>query len=239
MGLDIPALRILRETIRIYQDCQTYSDQGQVTVFSSDPGSQSRRQLRFATAFRRPNRLRFDVRGVPEAADGASSGTLEPSAPYESQAPQRGHQDAVVCWDGEAVETWMADQPVPVESLTIESILAEVSDLPTAAAGYVAHLLLCDPEDLAQERRARYHGTRKIDEGECHKLTIPAAAGRTALTLWIDVDSHLIRRLLEVHRPVASCPTARPVQTILRFEPELDKSVRDELFDYQPPSGPG
>ncbi|MFT5052054.1 MAG: hypothetical protein ACI8QZ_003486 [Chlamydiales bacterium] len=234
MGLDIPALRILRETIRIYQDCQTYSDQGQATVFSSEPGQRGRRELRFATAFRRPSRLRFDVRPAPliESADG------EPplySPPSESGASR---EDAVVCWDGEAVETWMADEPVPVESLTIESILAEVSDLPTAAAGYVAHLLLCKPEDLAQERRARYHGTRSIEEGECHKLTIPAAAGRTALTLWLDVESHLIRRLLEVHRPVAAHSGARPVQTILRFQPQLDGGVRDELFDYQPPSRP-
>jgi len=132
----------------------------------------------------------------------------------------------------------MDNEPTPVESLTIESILAEVSDLPTAAAGYVAHLLLSQTGDLAQERRARYHGTREIDEGECHKLTIPAAAGRTALTLWIDVESYLIRRLLEVHRPIAARPSERPVQTILRFAPELDGRVGDELFDYQPPTPP-
>lgn len=226
MGLDIPALRVLRETIRTYQECESYSDHGRATVFSYETGRNPRRELTFKTAFRRPDRLRFDVHAVADEDD------------FPAMALGARADDAVVCWRGAGFETWLDAEPAPVESMTLESVLAEVSDLPTAAAGYVAHLLLRNSADFAKEHRVRYHGVRSLETSKCHKVTIPTGTAgdrSNALTLWIDVESHLIRRLLEVHRTAQGRQLARPTQTILRFEPALDRGLDDELFRYDPP----
>lgn len=208
MGLDVDALRVLRETMRVYGDCRTYVDRGRVTVYAYDSRHAGRpTRSSFATVFRRPDRLRFDVREI------------------EALAPCR--EEAVVCWDGRRALTWRPIFERPLASPHLERAVAEAAGLPAGGASYVLHLLLGRPWRHAPEHRARWLGRRALGDDECDKLQLGGRTCERCYTLWIDVRTHLVRRILEV---AARSRGEEPTQRVFRLEPRVDASVDERLF---------
>lgn len=214
MSLDVRALRVLHRTLRVYGHCRTYTDRGHFTVYSYDRHRAVQpREADFATVFRRPSQLRFDVRETDD------------TSPW--------HDEAVVCWNGGGVLTCRPLLDDQQESGSIEGALARATGLSPGAADYIPHLLLRRPWKYALERRAHLRGTRVLDGAECYKIAFESESGDRAYTLWIDAGSYLVRRILEVRAREAMAPTrARRTQTVFCLAPEVDVGVDEDLFHY-------
>ena len=216
MSLDVRALRVLHRTLLVYGSCRTYADRGRFTVYAYDRHRAGQpREAEFATVFRRPSQLRFDVRDSDD------------TTPW--------HDEAVVCWNGGGVLTWRPLLDDQEESSSMERALARATGLSPGAADYIPHLLLQRPWSFALERRAHLLGTRVLDGAECHKISFNSESGDRAYTLWIDAHTYLVRRLLEVRARDASAPrNERRIQTVFCMSPEVDVGVDEDLFHYGP-----
>jgi outer membrane lipoprotein-sorting protein len=208
---------ILQKTRDTYGQMKSYADSGMVVY---EYGASSEDKHSFSTAFSRSPRhflLDFHKQGG----------------------------DRYVIWaDSDAFHTWWkttgqhTDYPNPNNSpaislsdLNSQGTAMKIPTLLYGKAFGAAMLNIADPT---------VDGTDEIDSRRCHRITgrlsdVYAATGKEVnirkVTIWIDAESFLIRKLVEESKPL---PGQRS-RKITIYEPRANPTLDDAKFKFTPP----
>jgi outer membrane lipoprotein-sorting protein len=206
----------------MYAALKTYSDTGAVDHEFGTTSPLSHEHHTFKTYYRAPRSFFFDFTKV-------------------------GNIDRHVVWsDEQAFYTWWratgATQSYPKGQGS--------SAFVTGAAHSVGSILVISPwlfsqagltGALTEFGDATLAGTETINGRPCHKLTgtgksVYGATGHVsnvrAMTVWIDVDTLLVRRVLEDPTPPGEKVVSR---TTTSFEPQANPTLDDAVFKFTPP----
>jgi thiol-disulfide isomerase/thioredoxin len=187
--------------VATYSKASSYDDRGTVTTVSSGSSSQTVK-LAFETAFIRDRRFRFEYARIGRQALGSSRFVI--------------WSDFTHTYTDWSLQPHIIDDG-PNLGLAIE-----------AAAGISSLSSIVIPKMLTRAlgtflgpRSPSIDGIETVAGHPCWRLRDKF---RTAdpVTLWVDRDSHLLRRLETSHR----CPKFATVSTI-DYEPEIDRPVDD------------
>jgi hypothetical protein len=235
-GLAQPAAElpdVLKNTIKFYSTLTSYSDTG--TVRTETAGTDD--DARFSTHFRRATRdLYFDyqslksiTRSTKFAIDLSSYRHVIWMFKGEMQTYDfRTDSHEVVNPDngGQVRALQNANYGSRGVSILVPSLIYSQSRLPSA---------------VLQIEEAQLAGTEDLDGHRCHKIIGVAAAyypsgQRTnvrAVTLWIDAQTQLIRRVFE------DTPKGYPAGGVMRltitFQPQANPTIDDAKFQFKVP----
>jgi len=225
---------VLKQSIAYYSTLESYSDTGTVKVESSGTVETSR----FSTHFRRATRdlqLVFDPISSVTVASGhsisfANHRTVIWMVRGEMQKwEQVGQTHEAVNPDGggQVRALHHAGHRTRGVSMLIPSLLYSKANLPST---------------ILQIEEAEPGGTESIDGRRCHKVVGHAAAyypsgqrtGVRPVTVWIDAESQLVRRVFE------DTPKAYGAGAYLRvtvdFKPQANPTLDDTKFHFTVPA---
>ncbi len=211
------AENILQKTRDTYAQMKSYADNG---VVVNEYGASSEDKHTFSTAFNRsPRHFLLDFH-------------------------KQGGDRYVVWADPDAFHTWwkttgqQADYPNPnnapaisLSDLNSKGTALKIPTLLYGKAFRAAMLNIADPE---------LDGTEEIGGRRCHRVVgrlsdVYAATGKEVnirkVTVWIDSDSFLIRKMIEESKAV---PGQRN-RTITTYEPRVNPALDDSQFKFTPP----
>jgi outer membrane lipoprotein-sorting protein len=189
--------QILARMADVYANCSTYRDEGKVVSRFEE--------ISFSTEFERPFRFRFE---------------------YTRSAPLR---DRYVIWrttSGDARSWWtirrdLSDQPMNLAIATATGVSA-------ASSHHIPRLLMPDEVDgfslgLDDWVDVAVPDEETVNGRACYKLSghYPASP-TTALTLWIDKETFLIRKVFANEATVT-------------YSPQLNTPIEQSTFQFQPP----
>lgn len=197
---------ILQQMADAYAACLTYRDEGHVErVHTGRPAYVTS----FKTVFVRPNRFRSEFKD--------SNG-----------------KDSIVWRDGETVRRWFA--PVVPHIVNGETFEKALMQYVAAMSSQLVHLPgLLSPEWSALNIHLTDFvvreplGDEKVEGIDCFRLIGGVASGM-ALTLWIDKQTLLLRRIYTDGRP-----RGVPIQTTTTFRPVVDSEILEEELQFRPP----
>ena len=200
--------QILETMAKTYASCRSYRDSG---VVRTSYGAQLDMQLSdiaFTTAFVRPDRFRFEF---TEAQPGTAL-------------------RYIVWCNGEDVRRWwtIKDDDAPG---SLSMAIAGATGVSRGAAHIVPRHLL--PERISGTSFADLKDARRLDDadlGSTPCLRVTGTLGRSVRTLWIDRETHVLRRLedsfsSDEHRSV----------TTTDYTPVLDEDIAGALLDFGAP----
>jgi hypothetical protein len=224
---------VLKAAVALYATLASYADTGSIRI--EVPGIVD--ESRFVTRFRRATGdLYFEYQGLT---------STNPSTKYT--VDMRGHRTVV----------WMAKsemQKYDFASRTHETITPgnrQVRALqgltyPTHGTSILIPSLLFPkaqlPGAILQLESATAAGIESVGGARCHKIVGTAAArypsgqrtGVRPVTVWIDAESHLIRRVFE-DTPESYAPGAYQ-RTTITIEPQANPTLPDASFHFTLPS---
>jgi hypothetical protein len=179
--------QLLEAVAEVYANCSTYRDSGQVTTqfLSSE---RTRTSIRpFTTAFRRPDRFRFEYMDRYHVGD---------------------EWKRYIVWaDGPTVRAWWDVLPGREEPESLGLALAAATGVSGGSAHTMPALLMPDRvggRRLIELRELRSLGDEPLGEVTCFRLSgrFPVHrtgqkkhAERSPLTIWINRDTMLVRRI--------------------------------------------
>jgi len=205
----LPARQILERMAKTYAGCKSYRDSGFVrTVYSDALGSRTEERP-FTTAFVRPDRFRF-----------------------EYSETQFGVTMQYVVWrKGKEVRTWWDLRPFAGKLGSLNLALAGATGVSGGSAHTVPALLL--PNEVGGRRLTEIVESRRIDNArlddvEC--LRIQGKYVRSPVTLWIDAQTFLLRRIDEEGK----FETFSTEETTT-YDPVIDGEVPDKMLEFNPP----
>lgn len=224
-----------------YATCATYRDSGKsITRFVTDNRRPYSSIKPFATAFIRPDRFRFEYR--------SRHGDAEDD------------WDRYIIWsDGRTVSTWWDVRPGVERQESLSLAVAAATGVSGGTAHTVSSLLFANQDygrrltDLVEVRSLE---DEHLDGGSCYRLKgqfeptplspeeeqerrerhmritgrPPEHGEESPLTLWIDRESLLLRRLEEGSR----FDTFR-TEKVTYYDSQTDVSI-DEQFEFDPPA---
>jgi outer membrane lipoprotein-sorting protein len=220
---------VLEESLAYYAMLTSYSDTG--TTRQEVPGIVD--EAKFTTYFRRPTRdLYFDFQALT-STNPTNKFTIDMSA-----------QRLIIWMAGGVMQQYdfksraLEQKPQQVQALQT------AGHLTTGASMLIPSLLYAKtdvPGTVRQIKSARVEGTEPVDGHPCHKLVGIAAQqlgnGRQVnerpVTVWIDAESKLVRRVFE------DTPAGYPASTYLRLtttlQPKANPSIDEDRFRFTPP----
>ena len=202
-----------------YAAMKTYSDTGTVTVEYGTPGVSgppSADHYSFSTLYRAPRQFLFDFRADPASGDGR-----------------------LVIWsDGAEFNTWWSETKThEVYPLGQGATAFAVTAYPTKnAAMMIAPLLFSQAGlhgSITDLKLLRTDPVETVNGHRCYKLVgeVALAYGTGATTIWIDVETMLVRKILE-DTPKDAAAVDRITTT---FEPMAEPKIDDSKFKFAPP----
>lgn len=225
---------VLTRSIRSYAGLTSYADTGTVTVETGGTLDQAR----FTTYFRRATRdLFLDYQSLTSVTK-STKFSIDMSGyrtviwmfkgDMQTYDRQTGAHEAINADGGGQVQALQrANYGSHGVSILVPSLIYSQSRLPST---------------ILQIEEAEVAGTEDLDGHRCHKVTGVAAAfypsgQRTnvrPVTVWIDVDSQLIRRLFE------DTPKGYPAGGISRltisYRPQANPTIDDAKFQFKVPA---
>jgi hypothetical protein len=227
---------VLQKTLAYYATLTSYSDTGTMLEDGGGVG----REARFSTYFRRASRdFYFDFQGL-----WSRSGTLKfddtklrtvvwmfknQMEKYQ-QLPQRIHEVINHENGGQVRALSSTNYETKGASIMIPSLLYAQAKLPST---------------LAQIEEAEVAGIEDVNKRRCHKIIGVAAAyypsgQRTSIrsvTVWIDVETQLIRRIFE-DSPKGYGGGTGVLRYTFTFEPQANPAIDDVKFQFKVPPPP-
>ncbi len=218
------AMQILREMEATYKQATTYADAGQVLLRFTRDGQPLEEAFNFAVSFARPNKLRLIAYDAMVVSDGqklhASVGSVK-NVVLQVKAPETLTVETVIADPNVAAALVQGPGgfPVPLPFLLAENTLAKLLD------GILQPPKLLQPEPL--------------DGARCNRVEIDNPDGQ--LTLWIDQQSNLIRRIdlpTQAFKKVLDTQGAVSdvVLTIVLHEARINKPIDDLAFKFEVPA---
>jgi outer membrane lipoprotein-sorting protein len=225
---------VLKKSLAYYSTLTSYSDTG--TVAQEIPGHVT--NAKFVTYFRRASRdLYFDFQTL-NYVDVASKRALDMSR----------YRNVIWMFKGE-METYSfyfrAHEIINAEGGGQVRAVQGASYATMGTSVLIPSLLYSQarmPSTILQVEQATVAGTEEIGKRLCHKVTGIAAAyypsgQRTSVrpvTIWIDVESQLIRRVLE-DTPKGGAAGSLSRLTINYDEPQANPAIDDSKFHFNVP----
>ena len=230
-----PALpEVLKKTIAYYSTLTSYSDTGTMQEDGGGVGAEAR----FTTYFRRASRdFYFDYQPL-----WSRSGTLKFDDSqnrtvvwmFKNQMekyrhlPQRIHEVVNPENGGQVLALSSTNYETKGALIMIPSLLYAQARLPST---------------LLQIEEAEVAGIEEIDRRRCHKIVGVAAAyypsgQRTSIrpvTVWIDVETQLIRRIFE-DSPKGYGGGTGVLRYTFTFEPRANPAIDDAKFQFKVPA---
>jgi hypothetical protein len=194
------AAQPIQKMAATYASCRSYRDQGAVKTTSSSDNRVDEKP--FWTEFIRPDYFRFEYR--------------------DRLAPFFMKWDRNYVWlDHGEVWDWFAFNKGKEREKSLDLALAGATGVSGGSAHRVPRLLM--PKDVTWGRSLadlldpKIDCVESIDGHPCDRITGRYAPG-VDVTVWIDLDSHLIRQVLEVFK-------SHGFQQLTTYEPEIDVAI--------------
>ncbi|MCE9526753.1 MAG: DUF2092 domain-containing protein [Planctomycetales bacterium] len=212
------AKQIIERMAKVYSECKSYRDSGVVKMSLEREGRKTTAEGSFTTAFVRPDRFLFD---------------------YQEQRRTRNFH-FIVWSQGKEVKKYDNTEKGVQASDHLDNAINDVRGLSRWSAHTVPALLLPDKvsglvlTDLTDLKRTE---DGKVGMAECFRIEgklgkdLPIATYRVLpMTLWIDKNSYLLRR---VNRPErAEGWTSEETTT---YDPVIDGKVEAAMLKFEPP----
>lgn len=209
---DAAARDLLAAMAKTYAECTSYRDSG--TVIDTWVGRDQTSTVAFKTTFVRGGSFRFEH--VSPEHDGVGK-------PY------------IVWTDGKVVRTWWPLKPPHVrEESSLEMGIAGATGISMGAALMIPRLLFPDAIRawaLTDVIDPKVEGEEAIDDKPCVKIA--GADGRGGQrTIWLDKQSHLVRKLFVSHPFPDRGYTG---ETTTTYQPELNPAIDPAELEFNPP----
>jgi hypothetical protein len=209
------AVEILNKVQQTYAECISYTDTGVVSC--PDRNSESF-EIQFTTAFMRPSAFRFEF----------------------SRNDEAGKLKQVVWSDGEEVRTWSSDASGVVKEAYEESLGSTIAVAAGASAGSIHRVprllgVVEQGASLTSIRNAQRIEDAILDSNECFRVR--GRLGWVSTTLWIDVDTYLLRRVEQHHSLIQSQledPDTLEFTITTTYDASIDEIIEDRIFRFSP-----
>jgi hypothetical protein len=217
---DPAARRILDQTIKAYANCKSYRDTGVATdVLHKNSGSTRTMERSFATAFVRPDQFRFEF-------DDRDSVIQDPAGDRFSR---------YIIWSrGKEVQTWWDVKPGIEKPESLDFALGAAFGVSGGTSSTIAALLLPDQIHGGKLQLIKIPRGFKLGEDghlgahACHRIV--GTWGKLPMTVWIDKQSYLVRRI----DTQMQTKDAR-VEATTTYDPMIDADLADDLLKFDPP----
>lgn len=225
---------VLKNTIKYYSTLSSYSDTGTVRIETAGTVDDSK----FTTYFRRSTRdLFFDFQALT---------SLTKSTKYSIDLSS--YRMVIWMFKGEmqtydrhsdAHESINPDGAGQVRALQSANYVSHGTSILVPSLIYSQSRL---PSTIHQIEEAELAGTEDVEGRRCHKITGVAAefypsGQRTnvrAVTVWIDVQTQLIRRVFE--DTPKSMPAGGVLRSTITFQPQANPALDDAKFQFTVPA---
>ena len=212
---------VLTRSRAMYQALKSYADTGVVIVEGQSPGAPlTSEKHTFTTYYRAPGHYLFEFKEDPNAGG-----------------------DHVAIWSGGAdFRSWWSATGVAEAYPAAQAISAFATmSFPTGGSAlHMASWLLPKVSiqgTLTDIRNPTSGGTVDLGGRRCHRVNgeVQAHFGAArAVSIWIDVETLLVRRILE------DTPRGLPAGTIDRsttdFDPKVNLTIEDSSFEFKTPA---
>jgi hypothetical protein len=225
-----PALPgVLRESIAGYAKLTSYADAG--TVRQEVPGIIE--ESKFTTHFRRATRdLYFDFQTLT-SRDPKTGFTIDLSA----------NRTVIWMFNGN-MQTYNFTTRTHQQVAAQAQALQRPAHATRGTSMLIPSLLYSQaglPGTVVQIEDAQVAGIEEINQHRCHKVVGTAVAyyrsgartGERPVTVWIDVETHLIRRVVEDTPKSQTLGFSRLTVTL---EPRANPAIEDARFQFTPPA---
>jgi hypothetical protein len=227
---------VLKKTFAYYSTLASYSDTGTMV----EDGGGTGREARFTTYFRRASRdLYFDFQPLFSRSgtvkfDESKSRTvlwMFKNQMEKYQQPPGAHEVVNPDNGGQVKALGSTTYETRGTSIMIASLLYSQAGLPST---------------LSQIQEAEVAGIEDINKRRCQKITGVAWAlypsgQRTNIrpvTVWIDVETQLIRRIFEDTPKGYGSGTGAVLRYTFTFEPRANPVIEDARFPFKVPTAP-
>lgn len=212
---DVTSEGVLAKMREVYAGCDTYEDEGVVTRIFLNRAVPRITQLPFKTSFvREKQRLRYEFRDGPNRY--------------------------VVWGDENGARSWWTIQPDVKAFATIEEALGGPSGVSGGSATMIPPLLM--PEIrwgavLAIVENAEVKGVERVGDRACYRVEAEYLGGMR-ITLWVDTETHLLRRTQELREVDPDGEGGEPplrFETVMTFDPKINGPVPEDRLGFVPP----
>jgi outer membrane lipoprotein-sorting protein len=217
---DPAARRVLDQTIQVYANCKSYRDTGITTAQIHSKTRGERTEQQFATAFLRPGRFRF------EFYDRTTVGR---------DSPDDRKRRTIVWSDGMKVQIWSEAERKTKTVETLSLALGGAFGISGGTSATIAGLLLSGEKIGGKLQLIKFSmgftltDERQLGTHACHRIV--GKWGGSPMTIWIDKQTHLVRRIDTSNRT----PDVH-VEHTTTYEPIIDEAITEELLEFDPPS---
>ena len=226
-----PKAELLLKTVReVYATCASYYDEGEVeSVFVHTSLGNSVDIRPFVTAFvRKAGALRFDFR---------------------HKVGESKWNKYVVWCEGDGVKSWWALRPEVKYGHNLKDALVEARGVSNRSSTAIPSLLLkWSPDDFSELTKIRIVTTESLGEISCVKIeAVESGDGRKCI-LWIDQNTHLLRKYYSVFEidpskvldpgdPSDNERANRPftVRQTITWIPSINKDISASDLTFDPP----
>jgi hypothetical protein len=218
---ELTAKDIIERMAKVYAGAKWYRDSGvveaQVRAAADDKGFDE--ELRFTTAFARPDRFRFE---------------------YKTRI--NGQEFRHIVWrNGKDVQTWWNLRVDVKKPDSLAMAIAQATGVSRNSAHTVPHLLL--PDEVVEWRRTDMWDRERIEDAyvgqvECFRINgrrdMPADSDGPAttetFTAWIEKKAFLLRRIDSTM--VSAIFRSKDTTT---YEPVIDEEIPDRMLEFGVP----
>jgi len=201
---------IVARMAKAYGDCTSYRDSGIVTTVFVTADRHRMVDKPFTTAFVRPGRFRFEYKD------------------YDTSTQLRRY---IIWSDGKDVETWWDLKPGIEKPKSLGLALGGATGVSGSSACRIPSMLLGETwGNLSLTRDAKRAEDGKLDKVDCFR--VEGKYGKQPITLWIDKQSYLVRRLDERK----TFDTFRIEQTTT-YDPTINEKIVDRMLAFDSPAG--
>lgn len=207
---ELTGKQILEQMATAYEKCKTYHDSGTVTTkFIKPEGPGHTNNLRFKTAFVRPDRFRFEYHDL--------------SQPNRSQ---------YIIWShGKDMQSYWAVRPDVEKGKSLGLAIAGAAGVSSLSSQRISTLLMS--EEVGGTRLTHLTGVSRLEDakiGDVACYRIQGLFGKSPIEVWIEKDSLLVRRI-EESRMFEGLMT----ETVTTYDAAFDKEISEKLLKFNPP----
>jgi hypothetical protein len=208
------AVKILERVAQTYAGCRTYQDKGVVRTVFVNGERRRTMELRFRTAFARPDRFRFEF---------SERTCCEDVGRY------------IIWQNGPEVLKWWELRRTVEKPESLGAGLGGAAGVSSSLSRTIPPLLLPDlrPGRLNRSQDPTLLTEAELDGVRC--LRVQVQEGGHPLTAWIDSGSYLVRRL-DFARETSK---DSKVETTTLYEPTIDQEIAEEALAFGVPGKAG
>jgi hypothetical protein len=235
VGLNLPnygdpvAGQIINRMARVYANCKSYRDSGVATTVSTmkkgdDHNFTYTRECLFTTAFVRSDRFRFEYKEKLKLLPGMKQDRRIIWSNWKGVKPWWNFWS-----NGYEIQTWWDVRPGIEKPNRFDNALAGV---PAADIPYLLLRSEVQFPRLMGITEAKLAEDGRLDGAECFRVEGKYGGNWTRITLWIDKESYLVRRIDERHEQSSQVNSFRVTTT---YDPIIDEEIADKLLEFDPP----